>query len=342
MTEISQDIRPIVKPNEVNSLPDYAPSSCPHCGAPTGPDNNPVICSYCSNALRKPDSSDDREVSDLELPVDELDDKPEEVEKPREKVYIRNLEVPPLPEYITPRVENALKAMGFKFVYLPKLDIGDLEELKKVGAEKFLNDLAAAFPDWTPPGISFWELVESGELDFPVSQSGWLVNRDPYTYQVDNTQYIESGVHTHFAMMLNFVLQNKKPVDINTVHKMIEDEVKRGLFEKDVPKNLRVRSGNPLEISLIKSLGKKVTNPLSLLNLPNEIEAQLELLLSKINSENRDGDHRVQGKEVYEFAVDAKNTLLAMDEEGEVEVIKPENKDEDYKNLFSRPIISFA
>jgi hypothetical protein len=58
-----------------------------------------------------------------------------------------DLEIPPLPEYITYDVKNRIEREGFEIVYKPPIDI-DLEELKNMSVDDFLKNLQNKYPKW--------------------------------------------------------------------------------------------------------------------------------------------------------------------------------------------------
>lgn len=101
------------------------------------------------------------------------------------------VDVPPLPEYVTPEVEKKLNNLGFEVVYMPRLDIGNLDHLKSVGAENYLKELQEKYPKWkTLDSISmderkdtaiahnldlwYWQETQKGNIDFPVLPGQWM------------------------------------------------------------------------------------------------------------------------------------------------------------------------
>ncbi len=101
------------------------------------------------------------------------------------------VEVKPLPASVTPEVRKNLEAFGFELIYLPKLDLGSLADLKKVGESKYLDDLQKRYPNWRhyesmadreksdhskPRNLNewYWGFVKGGNIDFPGLPGQWV------------------------------------------------------------------------------------------------------------------------------------------------------------------------
>lgn len=101
------------------------------------------------------------------------------------------VEVKSLPASVTPEVRKNLEAFGFELVYLPKLDIGTLADLKRAGESKYLDDLQRRYPNWKhyesmagreksdhskPRNLNewFWGLVKNGNINFPALPGQWV------------------------------------------------------------------------------------------------------------------------------------------------------------------------
>lgn len=101
------------------------------------------------------------------------------------------VEVKPLPASVTPEVRKNLEAFGFELVYLPKLDIGTLADLKRAGEGKHLDDLQRRYPNWKhyesmadrdksdhskPRNLNewFWGNVKNGNINFPELSGQWM------------------------------------------------------------------------------------------------------------------------------------------------------------------------
>lgn len=107
------------------------------------------------------------------------------------EVLGKNVEVPPLPAVITPEVKKSLERLGFELRYIPKLDIDTVDDLKRKGEEKFLDDLQIRYPNWRRyESLSdteredhsvtrnleqwFWELAKEDRMDFPSMPGNWV------------------------------------------------------------------------------------------------------------------------------------------------------------------------
>ncbi len=100
-------------------------------------------------------------------------------------------EIKPLSEYVTPEVIKNLKNFGMGLRFIPKLNLGTLNELKAVGEEEFLKKLEKRYPNWRRhEGLSdmekkdhsisrnlnqwYWRLVKNEKVDFPQLKSQWM------------------------------------------------------------------------------------------------------------------------------------------------------------------------
>jgi hypothetical protein len=48
----------------------------------------------------------------------------------------KEIKIEPLPSYITPEVRINLEHLGFRLCYIPKIDIGKLEDIKQTDVKK--------------------------------------------------------------------------------------------------------------------------------------------------------------------------------------------------------------
>jgi hypothetical protein len=126
------------------------------------------------------------------------------------------VEAPPLPPQITPQVKEALERNGFELAYIPKLDIGTLEELKKSGIEKFLDKMETSYPNWrkcpywdedidSTMSINleyiFWKFVEEGKIDFPQLPGAWIAIGPAHSFgdsPLDADKFIEEELKPQF------------------------------------------------------------------------------------------------------------------------------------------------
>lgn len=101
------------------------------------------------------------------------------------------VEVKPLPSSLTPEVRRNLEAFGFELVYLPKLELGTLADLKRMGEGRFLDDLQRRYPNWKhyesmsstdqedhskPRNLSewYWGRVKDESVTFPQLPGQWV------------------------------------------------------------------------------------------------------------------------------------------------------------------------
>lgn len=101
------------------------------------------------------------------------------------------MEVKPLPASVTPEVRRNLEAFGFKLMYLPRLDLGTLDDLKRLGESSYLDELQRRYPNWRhyermsdsdkkDYKISrnlnewFWKSVKEGNVVFPKPVGYWV------------------------------------------------------------------------------------------------------------------------------------------------------------------------
>ncbi|MCL4382468.1 MAG: hypothetical protein M1575_03430 [Patescibacteria group bacterium] len=102
-----------------------------------------------------------------------------------------DFEIQPLPEYVTPEVRRNLKGMGIELRFIPKLEIGTINDLRSKGEKGYLKKLQERYPgwrkveslssqEWVNPWISrnlteeYWRMVMNGEIDFPRFPGVWL------------------------------------------------------------------------------------------------------------------------------------------------------------------------
>ncbi len=131
-----------------------------------------------------------------------------------------NIEVPPLPSEVTPEVQRNLERLGFELRFIPKLDLGTLDELQRKGQEEFLNDIQRRYPDWRRYEVLsreeredhsvgrnleewFWGLAKDGRMEFPQLPGTWVavetMPKPPYGDSYEKTPVGESlGLEDRF------------------------------------------------------------------------------------------------------------------------------------------------
>lgn len=108
------------------------------------------------------------------------------------KVLGADVEVKPFPSYITPEVKGRLDFYGLKLMYLPKLELGTLDDLQKKGTSRYLDGLQARYTNWRhfermspaekanheiPRNLEeegFWLPIIDGKIEFPNLPGQWV------------------------------------------------------------------------------------------------------------------------------------------------------------------------
>ena len=131
-----------------------------------------------------------------------------------------DVEVPPLPANITPEVKSNMERLGFELRYIPKLDLGTLDDLKRKGAGQFLDDLQHRYPNWrryetlsdterADHSVTrnlkpwFWGLAKYDDMEFPQLQGAWVavevVKKPSWGKSYDKTPAMKSmGLDNYF------------------------------------------------------------------------------------------------------------------------------------------------
>jgi len=107
------------------------------------------------------------------------------------KVLGKDVEIAPLPSVVTPEVRRNLERLGFELRFIPKLDIGTVDDLKKKGVERHLDELQKRYPGWRryetlsdtekedhTVGRNleewYWGQVKDGDIDHPQLPGVWV------------------------------------------------------------------------------------------------------------------------------------------------------------------------
>lgn len=103
-----------------------------------------------------------------------------------------DVEVKPVPAFATtPEVRRNLERLGMELRYIPELNLGTLDDLKRMGEERFVQELERRYPKWrryeglndreqADHSISrnlkewYWEQVKSGSVNFPQLPGRWV------------------------------------------------------------------------------------------------------------------------------------------------------------------------
>lgn len=136
-------------------------------------------------------SGNKREKPDNPLTEEERQEIEEGEKEAWEGILGGKIDVKPYPKFITHEIISNLEGLGMEILYVPGLDIGTLADLKKMGEEKFLQQLERKYPKWrrfesltneekADHNIyrnmekSYWEKVKNGQVNFPKLLGTWM------------------------------------------------------------------------------------------------------------------------------------------------------------------------
>lgn len=172
-----------------------------------------------------------------------------------------NIEVPPLPSEITPEVQRNLERLGFELRFIPKLDIGTLDELQRSGQEEFLDDIQRRYPNWRRSetlsgeeredhGVGrnleewFWGLAKDERMDFPQLPGNWVavetMQKPSYGEHYDKTPVGES-----------LGLEDRFNVSWDDAHEAIETHKRELLDDMGLSTSVDVRMLEAVEWNLL-------------------------------------------------------------------------------------------
>jgi len=166
-----------------------------------------------------------------------------------------DVDVKPLPEYVTPEIQQRFERMGLGLYYIPALDLGSPEDLERLGVERYLTELQKLYPKWKrfeslrekevrAHGISrnlnkwYWESVNEGDIDFPELKGQWMAIEN-----VEKPRYNREYRLTPLAEQLGF-----KESRITVSWKLVEDSIDRN--ERKILSNMGI-SNQPVDIGLL-------------------------------------------------------------------------------------------
>lgn len=174
------------------------------------------------------------------------------------RVLGARVEVKPLPESATPEVRGNLERLGFGLRYVPRLELGTLDDLRRRGVYQYLKDLQSIYPNWKRfEGLSdreradhtvsrnlekwYWEHVTDGRVAFPVLPGQWMA-----VETVDKPSYDEKYVRTLLAERLGS-RRDRFNVSWNDAHNTVERKKGRILSDIGV-------SGRSVDLRLLEAL----------------------------------------------------------------------------------------
>ena len=177
------------------------------------------------------------------------------------KILGKDVEIAPLPAAVTPEVTRNLERLGFELRFIPRLDIGAVDDLKIKGEERYLDELQKRYPGWrryeslsdTERGDHlvgrnleewYWGKVKNGDIGFPQVPGVWVavetMPKPPYGGSYEKTPVTDRlGLSDRFS------------VSWNDAQAAIQ-KAKRGILsEAGLPSSLDVRMLETLEWNLL-------------------------------------------------------------------------------------------
>ncbi len=123
-----------------------------------------------------------------------------------------NVETKPIPSSVDSlTTKEKLADFGLELLYLPKLDIGTLADLKRLGVEAFLDELQRRYPNWKhyekmtaaeqadhskSRNLNewYWDLVKDGKVNFPKLPGQWVaIEKMPKPKYGDQYEHTKMG-----------------------------------------------------------------------------------------------------------------------------------------------------
>ena len=122
-----------------------------------------------------------------------------------------NVEVKPIHGSIDEIAKEELNKFGLELLYVPKLDIGTLDDLKRMGVKEYLDELQRRYPNWKhyekmsdtdkadvdkPRNLNewYWGQVKDGKVDFPILPGQWVaIEKMPKPNYGDEYEHTKMG-----------------------------------------------------------------------------------------------------------------------------------------------------
>lgn len=145
------------------------------------------------------------------------------------EVLGKDIEVPPLPPFVTPDVMKNLGDLGFELIFLPKLNIGTLADLESKQVATFLEDIHYQYPNWRSwtnwgyytnddlkfanlPNMGYWQMVKEGRTQFPETIGAWVavemkenLNSAPTDRRSMSSSIADKAIQQHRPSLLKAV-----------------------------------------------------------------------------------------------------------------------------------------
>src|SRR5436305_205668 len=101
------------------------------------------------------------------------------------------VEIKPLPEIVTPEVKRNLDRLELGLRYVPRLELGTIDDLRSKGVDRYLEELQQKYPKWKqlesltdrevvdhaiPRNLqeNYWSRVEYSDIAFPILPGQWM------------------------------------------------------------------------------------------------------------------------------------------------------------------------
>jgi len=171
------------------------------------------------------------------------------------------VEIAPLPSIVTPEVRKNLEHMGLELCFIPKVNIGTIDNLKRMGEEKYLSKLQKRYPGWRRyESLSeteqdnhsvgrnleewYWKRVKNGNIDFPRLPGVWMA-----VETIPKPSYGDTYKKTAITDKLG--LSDRFYVTWNKAQTAIQKAKLEILSEAGLPNSLEVRMLETLEWNLL-------------------------------------------------------------------------------------------
>jgi len=160
------------------------------------------------------------------------------------------IEVPPLPDYITPKMLKKMEDKGVELMFDPGLDFGSFEELQRIGVEEYMSKLKQRYPKLRIDS-SYWSEVAKGSVDFPRLPGKWIAIETMRTF-LDGGEEGKKKIDSYYP----FVPYDERDLVWNTIKEFIKRDESKILdyFGLEIGE---VRIPNALEFFLFDYLGDK-------------------------------------------------------------------------------------
>jgi MoxR-like ATPase len=211
-----------------------------------------------------PQNTSQRRGADRTSTAPEATPTPEDPHDEREawrKVLRVDVDVKPLPSFVTPEVRKNLERMGMELRFVPSLNIDSLDVLKRKGVEDYLKDIQARYPNWkryeslsdTEKSDSsvnrnlnewFWDNVKDGDIDFP-NLSGTWVAVETMPKPTWHSTYKETSIGKKLELTDRF------DVSWNDAQAAIQKAKRSILSEAGLPESLNIKMLEALEWNLL-------------------------------------------------------------------------------------------